>query len=1560
MWLAPRVNEGPLGAPQAERAVKAALKQLPANVDARWRPWLETVSSGKPADVTAGRELALRRRERMRRLIRENPRQALAEAVSAAEYARLPEEVRGLVERPFSGRAELVWMPVCGPSPDGREAVVELHFQDGRKMEAFTFGTRAELTGKRRLPVQGVVLDGQAALADAVLQVVPAAEVEMARSLYQPNAKGLERSFASGQPIMGTPVLAVAGGELFAFANEAEVTALDAALRRLDAKPGPYAASERLFQAAPKAGDPAAQGAGFDLAGAEAYAEEQASAWTETEKKVYLIRIDFSDLTGGQSSQAAAAASLAESSEHIRTMSYNKTWITATVSANVYRLAQTTSYYANGGSGLNSELLRDGRNAFRVNKSGADAAIDIGPVDNTGSGGTSLGDYDIVGVLFGDVGMYSSGVYYAGLAGGGNLWMQDSISVDVFTHELGHNYGLGHASFWQTSDGSVSGTGTSVEYGDDFDVMGGGDMPMAHYHTQAKAKLDWLTGAQWADATALGSGTYRVYRIDDRYTSGTYRGVRVTKVATPGAEEYYWLGYRPLMTTNAVLSQGAYLNWQRAGQTRCWLLDTTPATSGDKTDAGIPVGRTFSDTTANVHVTPLATGGSGSDAYLDVLVNVGAFPGNAAPTSGTMSGPASLAVRTAATFSVAASDTNGDTLAYSWDTADGVVRANTNSLSLSWTVGGTYNISVTVSDMKGGTVTVNKTVTVTDPIDTWTTVSPGSNYMQDITFGKGRFVAAEVFGDLFLSWDGATWSALGQPPGFDKDPVLAFGGSTFVMGGLASAGGDYFAFSPDGRQWSVASYPAGLPQPRDIHYAGGKFTAVADDGVVFQSTDGRTWSTAVVVAGQPDFRLVTHAGGNWIAIERTASGAREEQVWTSPDAVTWTSRSNRGFDIDELFSSGTTAWLTGWYGGIEYSTDGGLTWNEAQTPGATRWSTQKMAQAADGTLLCTATAMDESGTPDALLVSTDGTQWSRTTVNAGNTAVAGASAIASGHGKFVTTEWGNISRRCDSLFPGNAAPAPSFLSAPATGSARSLTGFDATATDADGGTLTYAWDFGSNVTVQDGAGIALSFDFGGTYPYTLRVSDGRGGIGTLAGSITVSDPARTYTLRTSGTTKTFQAIASSGSLLVAAGGNTAIIRTSPDGVTWTSRSISEFATNITFYDAAWDGSKFVLVGDDYNFSITPNGWVSVIYTSADGVTWTRRHLGTTAGTTLYGVAASTGGVLVATGQNGTVLRSTDGVSWSPVTGFGTSTLRGIARNGSTFVMTGYAPAGSGTGKIWTSSDGLTWTETTGGSPDIASWQDMRRIAWLNDRFVSSGWYSKLRTSTDNGASFTTTRTRSEELPAMAFGNGVYLAAGIDRDSSNADVDLLSLDGSDWLSYPAPTSNDRMDAIFFASTFITVGVNGEIWQSDVTSSAAGFAAWQGTQFPGGGGASLPGADPDGDGLTNTLEYALALPPATPGANGTRGQILSGQRTLRLDMPSPNPGDVIYTIEAGTDLANWSVIARKTGPGAWIWLAGGAAHVSTGTPDSGRVTVDIGTPDSVPASQNYFLRLNAQVP
>jgi hypothetical protein len=220
---------------------------------------------------------------------------------------------------------------------------------------------------------------------------------------------------------------------------------------------------------------------------------------------------------------------------------------------------------------------------------------------------------------------------------------------------------------------------------------------------------------------------------------------------------------------------------------------------------------------------------------------------------------------------------------------------------------------------------------------------------------------------------------------------------------------------------------------------------------------------------------------------------------------------------------------------------------------------------------------------------------------------------------------------------------------------------------------------------------------------------------------------------------------------------------------------------------------------------------------------------------------------------------------------------------------------------------------------------------------------------------------------MAGGSGFWFAAGVDHDAGGAAVDLMSLDGSGWLSFAAPTSAQRNGAVFFNRTFITVGDGGSIWQSGVVSPADGWPAWQLAHFPAGSASCLPDRDPDGDGIPNIVEYALGRDPnSAVGANGRNslpnGVVQSGRFWLRLDLPEPAVADVNYVVQGATNLVtvSWNTVARKNGTNVWQWLGGGVSHINTNAPAGGRAGVDVGAPDVFLGRPVYFLRLSLEAP
>ncbi len=79
--------------------------------------------------------------------------------------------------------------------------------------------------------------------------------------------------------------------------------------------------------------------------------------------------------------------------------------------------------------------------------------------------------------------------------------------------------------------------------------------------------------------------------------------------------------------------------------------------------------------------------------------------------SGPTFAPLAPGVNTPVTFSAAATDANGDTLAYAWNFGDAGTNTGT-SPTHTYTAAGTYTVSVTVSDGQGGSVSGSVTVNV--------------------------------------------------------------------------------------------------------------------------------------------------------------------------------------------------------------------------------------------------------------------------------------------------------------------------------------------------------------------------------------------------------------------------------------------------------------------------------------------------------------------------------------------------------------------------------------------------------------------------------------------------------------------------------------------------------------------------------------------------------------------------------------------------------------------------------------------------------------------------------
>jgi hypothetical protein len=269
------------------------------------------------------------------------------------------------------------------------------------------------------------------------------------------------------------------------------------------------------------------------------------------------------------------------------------------------------------------------------------------------------------------------------------------------------------------------------------------------------------------------------------------------------------------------------------------------------------------------------------------------------------------------------------------------------------------------------------------------------------------------------------------------------------------------------------------------------------------------------------------------------------------------------------------------------------------------------------------------------------------------------------------------------------------------------------------------------------------------------------------------------------------------------------------------------------------------------------------------------------------------------------LRSTDSISWTPVSSGISQNLGGVAYGGGGFVAVGSAGNG-GTVAVLTSSNGATWINTSAGA-GVAGWQGFYDVEFCNDRFLASGWYSKIRHSTDGGATFASNESVTRQVSAFAYGNGIYFAAGVNKDGMDADTNLISSDGATWTPLSTASQPNRNAAVFFNNTFITVGDGGSIRQSGSFTAApslTGYEVWQLANFPGSPPLSGFADDFDGDGIPNLGEYATGTDPRDGGDRADLAITLAGGY-FTLSIPkAAGVTDVNLRVESSTDLAAWS--------------------------------------------------------
>lgn len=595
----------------APRDTSRAVTDPPARGDAiasfaTWLGRLKTKTappSGGSADgamVAEGQRLAEARRPIMLRLMRENSERALNRSLRFCEWAALPATIQALVEEPFSERGDLDVIPDCRPL-NQRKARWQTHrvAMRGTSFDAFVYGRRSRMTSKLGVPLQGILLGRQVALWESPALPLGAEDLAVALQRFpEGNARG--QSWLTGGAAGDDAKAALIGGRVYSFATPEEISQVAQIMTEAEQQLGPLA-----VQSAWKA---LTDFTVFDGARFGRVARKGGGLWSDTPKQVLCLRLDFTPSLSTPFTYTELLDSMTTVSNALRVMSYDKTWVTPTVTAQVLVLPNSKEFY----------------------DAGPPAPDDLTTVarDLATAAGYGLNSYDIF--------VYSYPGPWGAFAGGNGMWLISPVGPDVMLHEIGHNYGVGHANHWRGQTGNglmghrLNPGETAVEhaeYGDVYDIMGisYGSPYWAerHLNVNLKAALNWLEPQDVA--TASSNGVYRLHRFDHRNARSQAGEKLALRLCSLDGEEF-WVSLREAFVPAPLFNQSACIVWTPSGPASHDLLDATPLSSPNRSydtgrdDSALAPGQAWTDPSGSFRIQNLAPGGTAPFDYLDLKV----------------------------------------------------------------------------------------------------------------------------------------------------------------------------------------------------------------------------------------------------------------------------------------------------------------------------------------------------------------------------------------------------------------------------------------------------------------------------------------------------------------------------------------------------------------------------------------------------------------------------------------------------------------------------------------------------------------------------------------------------------------------------------------------------------------------------------------------------------------------------------------------------------------------------------------------------------------------------
>lgn len=534
----------------------------------------------------------------------------------------------------------------------------------------------------------------------------------------------------------------------------------------------------------------------------------------------------------------------------------------------------------------------------------------------------------------------------------------------------------------------------------------------------------------------------------------------------------------------------------------------------------------------------------------------------------------------------------------------------------------------------------------------WTSY-PQTNNLSGICYAGGHYVAIGNVGTVLTSTDGQQWSAARTNTRNSFNGITYAGGQFRVLGN----GGMVYS-SPDGLVWDSVQTPTTLALT-SLAYGKGLYVASGRQGQMASSKDFRTW-TLIPASIYDNIQAILFHDDQFLLVGQNGA------IFTSPDAITWTRRSSgTTHDLNSLVHDGSHYFAAGDSGTVLRSKDG-VVWTDISAP-----TKEKLLGIATGDGRVVAV-----GTTSTSVSSVHDSTWTPSTMGTPS-ATLSTRAVAFAEGRFIAVgNRGIIYHSTDGVTWSSPEP--------------------------------YTRDGLRGLHYHDGTFVAVGF----------------------YGIILSSTDARNWKIRQSGFQGRFLGAVTYGKGRFIACDNLDTLYASPNGIAWAPLATG---TKQSINHMTFDGRQFVAVGYPGSIATSPDGehWTvqslpdiyyltsvanvnnryiavgEIIATSPDATTWTvvteRPKLQLTS--VAYG-----NGVYVAVGISGTVMTSTDAITW---------TDKSISTNSDWFsqiIFTGSEfLAVSSSGTVHTSTDGTEWnTEYT------PTYNALYAVVQTEDKLVAAG------------------------------------------------------------------------------------------------------------------------------------------------------------------------------------------------------------------------------------------------